>query len=152
MEYKELGVDNGKTLLLLPGTCCNYQTNFGAILEPLSAKYHLICVNYDGFDGTDTIFPDMITVTEKIEQYLLEHYNGHIDGALGSSLGGSFVGQLIKKQNIHMDHGIFGSSDLDEGSPFAAKLQTKIMYPLIASAAKNSKKQTTMRKLMINFF
>ena len=26
---------------------------------------YLVCVNYDGFDGSDTIFPDMITVTEK---------------------------------------------------------------------------------------
>lgn len=152
MEYKEFGVENHKTLLLLPGTCCNYQTNFGAVLEPLASKYHLICVNYDGFDGTDTIFPDMITVTKKIEQYILEHYDGHIDGALGSSLGGSFVGQLIKREQIHMDHGIFGSSDLDECSPLAAKLQTKIMYPLIASAANNSKKQKKMRKLLTGFF
>lgn len=153
MEYKEFGLDKGKTLLLLPGTCCNYQTNFGAMLEQLASKYHLICVNYDGFDGTDTIFPDMITVTKKIEQYILEHHDGHIDGALGSSLGGSFVGLLIKRQQIHMDHGIFGSSDLDECSPFAAKLQTKIMYPLLISGAvKNSRKQAKMRKLMIRFF
>ncbi|WP_155834926.1 hypothetical protein [Butyrivibrio sp. FCS006] len=33
-------------------------------------KYHLICVNYDGFDGSDDVFPDMITVTEKIEKYI----------------------------------------------------------------------------------
>lgn len=152
MEFKEFGLEDGKTLLLLPGTCCNYQTNFGSVLEPLSKKYHLICVNYDGFDGTDTIFPDMITVTEKIEQYILDNHNGRVDGALGSSLGGSFVGQLIQRQKIHIDHGFFGSSDLDESGPFAAKLQTKIMYPLIASAAKKSSKQKTMKKLMINFF
>lgn len=152
MEYKEFGLENDKTLLLLPGTCCNYQTNFDAVLKPLASEYHLICVNYDGFDGTDLVFPDIITVTEKIEQYIIENHGGRIDGALGSSLGGSFVGQLIKRQRIHMDHGIFGSSDLDEGSPFAAKLQTKIMYPLIAGAAKNSKKQKTMRKLLTGFF
>lgn len=152
MEYKEFGVDNEKTLLLLPGTCCNYETNFGAVLDALSKKYHIICVNYDGFDGTDTIFPDILTVTEKIEQYIQDKHNGRVDGALGSSLGGSFVGQLIKRQNIHIDHGIFGSSDLDECGVFAAKLQTKIMYPLISSAASNSKKQGKMRKLMTSFF
>ena len=91
MEYKEFGLDNEKTLLLLPGTCCNYETNFGAVLDALSKKYHIICVNYDGFDGTDTIFPDILTVTEKIEQYIQDNHNGRVDGALGSSLGGSFV-------------------------------------------------------------
>lgn len=152
MEYKEFGLENEKTLLLLPGTCCNYQTNFGAVLEPLAAKYHLICVNYDGFDGSDAIFPDMITITEKIEDYIIENHGGRVDGALGSSLGGSFVGQLMKRERIHVDHGIFGSSDLDESGVFAAKLQTKIMYPFLASASRNSKKQAKMRRMMINFF
>lgn len=152
MKYKELGVQGGKTLLLLPGTCCNYETNFGSVLEALASKYHLICVNYDGFDGTDTIFPDIITVTKKIERYIQTNHDGHVDGALGSSLGGSFVGQLIKRKNIHIDHGIFGSSDLDECSPFLAKLQTKLVYPFLVSATKNSKKKKKMRKMMTNFF
>ena len=72
MQFAEMGDPAGKTLMLLPGTACDYQTNFGAVLERLGEKYHLICVNYDGFDGSDTIFPDMITVTEKIERYVKE--------------------------------------------------------------------------------
>ena len=104
-----MGNRSGKTLMLLPGTACDYQTNFGTVLERLGEKYHLICVNYDGFDGSDLVFPDMITVTEKIEQYIKDHYDGKIDGAIGSSLGSSFVGQLIQRENVHMDHGIFGS-------------------------------------------
>ena len=152
MLFKELGLQDGKTLLLLPGTCCNYETNFGAVLDELATHYHLICVNYDGFDGSDTIFPDILTVTAKIEQYIKEHHGGKVDGALGSSLGGSFVGQLIQRQQIHIDHGIFGSSDLDQCGKFAAQLQTKLMYPLLAGAAKNNKKQQKMKKLMINFF
>ncbi len=152
MVFHEMGLEQGKTLLLLPGTCCNYETNFGAVLDELGKHYHLICVNYDGFDGSDLIFPDVITVAEKIEQYIKENHNGRVDGALGSSLGGSFVGQLIMRKNVHIDHGIFGSSDLDQSGRFAAKLQTKIMYPLISSAARNGKKQEKMRKLMVNFF
>ena len=42
MEYREFGAENGQTLLLLPGTCCNYQTNFGSVLDALADKYHLI--------------------------------------------------------------------------------------------------------------
>ena len=70
MQFVEMGNPSGKTLMLLPGTACDYQTNFAAVLDRLGEKYHLICVNYDGFDGSDAVFPDMITVTEKIEEYI----------------------------------------------------------------------------------
>ena len=99
MQFVEMGNVSGKTLMLLPGTACDYRTNFAAVLDRLGEKYHLICVNYDGFDGRGTVFPDMITVTEKIEEYIKENYNGKIDGAIGSSLGSSFVGQLIQREN-----------------------------------------------------
>ena len=138
--------------MLLPGTCCNWETNFGTVVNELAEKYRLICVNYDGFDGGEEVFPDMITVTEKIEKYILKMHDGRIDGALGSSLGGSFVGQLIQRENIHMDHGIMGSCDFDQSGKFAAKLQTKLMYPLLAGAAKNNKNGKRMRKLLVSFF
>lgn len=71
MQFEETGVTDGKTLMLLPGTCCDWQTNFSSVIGRLSEKYHLICVNYDGFDGSGAVFPDIITVTDKIEQYTL---------------------------------------------------------------------------------
>ena len=66
MQFDEMGRKDGKTLMLLPGTACDYQTNFGTVLDRLAARYHLICVNYDGFDGSDLVFPDILTVVEKI--------------------------------------------------------------------------------------
>ena len=65
MQFDEKGSMSGKTLMLLPGTACDYQTNFATVLDRLGEKYHLICVNYDGFDGSGAVFPDMITVTER---------------------------------------------------------------------------------------
>ncbi len=150
MVFDEMGLEQGKTLLLLPGTCCNYETNFDSVLDELGQRYHLICVNYDGFDGSDLIFPDMITITEKIEDYIIKKHGGRVDGALGSSLGGSFVGQLIQREKVHIDHGIFGSSDLDQGGKFVGKLQTKIMYPIISGAAKG--KGRMMRKVITDGF
>ncbi|MBP5793963.1 MAG: hypothetical protein J6W46_10035, partial [Spirochaetaceae bacterium] len=107
MTFEELGTENKKTLMLLPGTACDWQTNFGTVIQTLAEKYHLICVNYDGFDGSGLIFPDIITVTEKIEKYIIDRHDGKLDGALGSSLGSTFVGQLIQRKNVHIDHGIF---------------------------------------------
>ena len=152
MQFDEMGLKTGKVLFLLPGTACDYQTNFGSVLDRLSETYHLVCVNYDGFDGSDRIFPDMITVTEKIETYIKENYNGRIDGAIGSSLGSSFVGQLIQRQNVHLDHGIFGSPDLDQSGRFSAWLQSKLVVPLLTGFTKNEKKKAATKEKLKKTF
>ena len=152
MKIEEMGNMGGKTLMLLPGTCCDWQTNFGSVLDILSEKYHLICVNYDGFDGSDSIFVDEIIETEKIEQYIIEKHNGRVDGAIGSSLGSSFVGQLIQRKRIHIDHGIFGSPDLDQSGRFFAWLQSKLVVPILTSFTGSEKKQKkTKEKLKKTF-
>lgn len=72
----------GKTPMLLPGTACKWQFNFKNVVDELTENYHIIAVNYDGFEGDNTkIFPDMLTVTEKIENYIRENYGGRLDGA-----------------------------------------------------------------------
>ena len=152
MQFDEMGAPGGKTLFLFPGTACDYQTNFSSVLDRLGEKYHLICVNYDGFDGSGLIFPDMLTVTEKIERYIKENYHGKIDGALGSSLGSSFVGQLIQRRNVHLDHGIFGSPDLDQSGRFSAWLQSKLVVPLLTSFTGNEKKRAKTRDKLKGFF
>ena len=152
MQFVEMGNMSGKTLMLLPGTCCDWQMNFSTVIDRLKEKYHLICVNYDGFDGTDTVFSDMITVTEKIEKYIVENHNGRINGALGSSLGGSFVAQLMIRENIHMDHGIFGSSDLDQSGVLSAKLKSAMVVPLLTSFTKSDKKKRKAKQKFIELF
>ena len=152
MEFVEMGNMSGKTLMLLPGTCCDWQMNFSTVIDRLSEKYHLICVNYDGFDGTGTVFPDMITVTEKIEKYIQENHGGRVDGALGSSLGSSFVGQLIMRENIHMDHGIFGSPDLDQSGVLSAKLKSALVTPLLTGFTKSEKKKQKAKKKFVELF
>ena len=82
MQFTEFGKQDGKTLLLLPGTACTWQLNFKNVVDELAEKYHIIAVNYDGFEGNPTvIFTDVPAVTEKIENYILEKHNGRVDGA-----------------------------------------------------------------------
>ena len=132
MKVYSFGAENAPVILLLPGTCCHWKGNFGRVIPLLSDRYRVLCVSYDGFDETEhTEFPTMLEETEKIEAYIQEHSGGHIRVAYGCSLGGSFVGLLAARGNIHMDYGILGSSDLDQASPFAAKLQTNLLLPLI---------------------
>ena len=152
MQFDEMGRKDGKTLMLLPGTACDYQTNFGTVLDRLAARYHLICVNYDGFDGSDLVFPDILTVVEKIEQYVIRNHGGRLDGAIGSSLGSTFVGQLIQRQNIHLDHGIFGSPDLDQSRKCSAWLQSKLVVPLLTSFTGSEKKREKTKAKLKKFF
>ncbi|WP_026514106.1 hypothetical protein [Butyrivibrio sp. LB2008] len=152
MQFEEMGNMSGKTLVLLPETCCDWQTNFGSVIQNLSEKYHLICVNYDGFDGSDKIFPDMITVTEKIEKYIIDKHDGRVDGAIGSSLGSSFVGQLVMRKKVHIDHAIFGSPDLDQSGKIAAKLQSLLVVPILTSFTKGEKKRNKTKEKLKDFF
>ena len=152
MQFDEMGNLSGKAMMLLPGTACDYQTNFATVLDRLGERYHLIGVNYDGFDGSDAIFPDMMTVTEKIEQYVKEHFNGRLDGAIGSSLGSTFLGQLIMRRNVHIDHGIFGSPDLDQSGRFTAWLQSKLAVPLLTSFTGSEKKMARTKAKLKRFF
>lgn len=146
MQFTEMGNRDGKTLLLLPGTACTWQLNFKNVLDALSERYHVIAVNYDGFEGDpNALFTDMITVTEKIEDYILEQHGGRVDGAYGSSLGGSFVGLLIQRKRIHIDHAFIGSSDLDQGGKLKAKLITAFVGPMLSGACKSEKKRAKLK-------
>ena len=132
MKVYSFGAETAPVILLLPGTCCHWKGNFGTVLPMLTDTFRVLCVSYDGFDETErTEFPTMLEETEIIEAYIRDNCGGHIRAAYGCSLGGSFVGLLAARQNIRMDYGILGSSDLDQASPFAASMQTKLLLPLI---------------------
>jgi hypothetical protein len=93
----------------------------------LVQDFYVACISYDGFDETeDTVFPGMLEETAKIESYISENFDGEVECAYGCSLGGSFVGLLIQRKNIHINHGILGSSDLDQMPRLPAYIFCKI--------------------------
>ena len=140
MKAYAFGAPDAPAVLLLPGTCCHWKGNFGHVIPLLADEYRVLCVSYDGFDETErTEFPTMIEETERIEDYIREHCGGHLRAAYGCSLGGSFVGLLAARGNIHMDYGILGSSDLEQASEFAARLQTELLVPLIYPLLRDGK-------------
>lgn len=69
MRFYTFGEKSAPVILLLSGTCCRWKLNFGEVIPLLEQHFHVVCVSYDGFDETeDTVFPDMLTETEKIEK------------------------------------------------------------------------------------
>lgn len=132
MRFYHFGEANHPVIFLLPGTCCHWKANFEEVIPLLERDFHVVCVSYDGFDETEqSIFPDMIRETEKIEAYIRENFGGHICAAYGCSLGGSFVGLLIQRREIHIDHGILGSSDLDQGGGMSARFQAWLIGKML---------------------
>lgn len=79
MKIYHFGAEDAPVLLLLPGTCCHWKSNFGAVIPLLADSFRVLCVSYDGFDETEqTEFPTMLEETEKIEAYLKTHCSGRI--------------------------------------------------------------------------
>ena len=147
MQFTEMGPEDGKTLMLLPGTACTWQVNFMRVIDALAERYHLICVNYDGFEGDPSVrFSSVPEVCAKIEDYLIERHAGRVDGAYGSSLGGTFAALLVQHGRVHVDHAFIGSSDLDQGSPVVARLATLIVGPMLSGAAKSERKRRKLVK------
>lgn len=103
MKFYSFGDVTAPVIMLLPGTCCHWKSNFGKVIPLLADTCHVVCVSYDGFDETEeTEFPTMIKETEKIENYIMEHLGGHIHAAYGCSMGGSFVGLLAAFCTSHI--------------------------------------------------
>lgn len=75
MKIYSFGAETAPVILLLPGTCCHWKSNFGKVIPLLSDTVRVLCVSYDGFDETErTEFSGMIKETEKIEAY----YSGEL--------------------------------------------------------------------------
>ena len=131
MKFYESGDQSKPVIFLFPGTCCLY-SSFDHVLEGLHVYFYTVVVSYDGFDPNEnTQFHSMEEECEKIEQEIIDHYGGRIKAAYGCSLGGSFVSLLIQRKRIHIDHGIIGSSDMDEAGKVMATIQASIVTPIM---------------------
>ena len=118
MKIYTFGAEDAPVLLLLPGTCCHWKSNFGAVIPLLADSFRVLCVSYDGFDETEqTEFSTMLEETKKIEAYLKNHCGGHIRATYGCSLGGSFVGAA--GGTAEHPHGLRHSGQLRPGSGIA---------------------------------
>ncbi|MCD7834454.1 MAG: alpha/beta hydrolase [Lachnospiraceae bacterium] len=147
MKTYEFGDKSKPVILLLPGTCCHWKATFCEVIPQLERSFYVVCVSYDGFDETEnTIFPSMIEEAERIEATIQERFDGKICCVYGCSLGGSFVGLLVQRGKIHIDHVILGSSDLDQSSSLAASFKAHLMAPILQGMLKKGKLPNWMNR------
>ncbi len=148
MKIYTFGDASKPIIMLFPGTCCYWKSNFGHVLENLQKHFYTMVVSYSGFDDTEnTTFISELDEVMKIENYIQTRLNGNIFAAYGCSLGGSFVSLLVSRQKIHMEHAIIGSSDMDQAPKWLAKLETALIMPLFYPLI-SGKKNCWMRKKM----
>lgn len=136
MQIYEFGDQDKPVLMLFPGTFCHWKSNFGKVIPLLTKKFFTVCVSYDGFDEAEEMnFVSILLQTEKVEQYIQEHFSGKIYAAYGCSLGGSLVSQIVSRKRVKMSYAIIGSSDFDQSGKIIAAIKTKICvglcYPLV---------------------
>lgn len=147
MKFYTFGARKNPAILLLPGTCCTWNANFGEVIPLLERRFFVVCASYDGFDESeDTVFPDMLTETQRIEEYITAEFNGEIHAVYGCSLGGSFVGLLVQRKNIRIRHAILGSSDLDQAGKCKAWIQSRIVAGMLAKMVHTGELPGFMKK------
>lgn len=144
MHIYEFGSKDNPVILLLPGTMCYWRGNFANVIDELAKDFLVAAVAYTGFDENDTEnYQSVEDELDRIEGYIKQNYNGHIRAAYGCSLGGTFITHLTARNNIHLDYGIIGSSDLDQASnlkaDIMASLMVKVTYNFIHTGHYNSK-------------
>lgn len=150
MKVYEFGNEENLAIMLLPGTCCHWKNNFSRVIDLLAEEFFVVCVSYDGFDETEkTEFHDMLTEVAKIEDYIKQRFNGKIHAVYGCSLGGSFVGLMAQRNKIHMNHGILGSSDLDQATRQIAAVKTNLMILLFYRMLHCERIPRFLRKYML---
>ena len=95
MQFSEMGRDDGKTLVLLPGTACTRQVNFARVIDALAERVADWTPTSSASTTTasratrPSALPVWTRFCAKIEDYLIERHGGHVDGVYGSSLGGT---------------------------------------------------------------
>ena len=55
MTVYEFGDETKPAIMLLPGACCYWKTNFGEVIPLLQETFRVCVVSYDGFDETETL-------------------------------------------------------------------------------------------------
>ena len=103
MEVQEFGKDNSRKIVLIPGNMMSWR-QFEHVIPLLQKDFHVIAVSTDGYDGTgETTFTTAAASAEKLEAYIRDHLDGHIDLIFGESFGSATAGTLFHRQRVQAD-------------------------------------------------
>lgn len=103
MTGHEFGNENSRKIVLIPGNMMSWR-QFEAVIPLLEKDYRVIAVSTDGYDGTgETTFTTAAASAEKLEAYIRDHLDGHVDLIFGESFGSATAGTLFHRQRVRAD-------------------------------------------------
>ena len=76
MQFVEMGDPAGKTLMLLPGTACDYQTNYAAVLDRLGRSR--LCLFHENKPGMLNAFLEIIAQNGVNVEHMLNKARGNV--------------------------------------------------------------------------
>ncbi len=118
MKFYEYGKENSRKIMLLHGNMVTHR-QFENIVPLLEKKYHVITVDFDGFDETgETVYTTAKEQAEKLAAYIKEKLDGRIDLLQAESLGSApavflttfkdiSTGGVILSGAQYLDMGVF---------------------------------------------
>jgi Predicted hydrolases or acyltransferases (alpha/beta hydrolase superfamily) len=103
MQAVEFGKENTLKIVLIPGNMMSWR-QFERLIPLLEKDYHVIAVSTDGYDGTgETTFTTSEASAEKLEAYIRDNLDGHIELVFGESFGCATAGTLFHRQRVKAD-------------------------------------------------
>lgn len=105
MLFNEFGSKDKPVLLCLHGMMEDWRSIY-RILKPLEEHYRLLVTSLDGFHDGSQNFTSFADQARQLEEYVKEHHNGRLHGALGFSQGCLMMTELLTRNNIKIEKGI----------------------------------------------
>lgn len=121
MNYKEYGIDNEKTIILLHGGGLSWW-NFRREAELLQHDYHVILPILDGHAGSNRRFTSIEDNAAEIISFMDEHLGGSVYFIGGLSLGAQILLEILSQRAGVCEHAIIES---------AAAIPSKVTHALI---------------------
>ena len=99
MKFYEFGAEGSPVILCMHGMMQSWESIY-KVVKPLEENYRLLIPAMDGFyEGCDN-FTSFSDQAEQLEKYVIEHYNGKIDGVYALSQGALLIIEVLTRNKI----------------------------------------------------
>lgn len=149
MLFNEFGKKENPAILLLHGMIQDWRSLWEP-LKSLEEKYRVIVPAMTGMYGNSPDFTNFPDQARRIEEFIIEHYDGKLRGVYGLSQGVAVLSELLANNNVKIDVAVW------DGGYLAEAQYPKILLPIVAFVSIRMYgrliKNRRPSKIMLNLF